>query len=201
MVDDDRYRQTAEGVHKPPDDVEVGEDLKVPLQRGNAACSRLQQVRNFADVAQAPACRIDTNATDAQPAHFAQFVRADAIVDNDDATGVFANLANPIDHATVVGSVGAGLHENHPLQADGRCHLPIIGERSRPRRIGSLARIGILLARSEHMHMTVAGARRRLEMRLAVRFFQVGAQRCENIWRPGTSTRARRMLPPWDSVM
>jgi hypothetical protein len=71
MVDNDRHRQIAEGVYKPPDDVQVGEELKVPLQRGDATCSRLQQVRNFADLAQAPACRIDANATDAQPAHFA----------------------------------------------------------------------------------------------------------------------------------
>ena len=148
--------------------------LHVPAERRNPRRHGLQNVPGQ----RAAGEHEEADAADAETGQPVKLGIGDRLIHDRDPARAGAKRFHRLDRAAIVGAVCGGLHDHDALDAEPFAHLQIVGNGC-IRRIDARGR-RLWIAAVVYMHVGVAGARRRLELRPCgiVRFHECASCSC-----------------------
>ena len=138
-------------------------ELNVPIAAAKLLCDGVESFFGGDGVSISRALEIEPHTPHADRRHVIESGGGDRFVDDDNAAGACAELADGIDRAGIVGPINAWCYDDGPVEV--KCGLQIaqVIDRGLRGRVNPFTIVG-KMRRIEHMHMAIAGATGNIEV-------------------------------------
>ena len=195
VVDDDGHGRRVDRVGECGDAVEMDEELHVPAERRDQRRGAVERGAHRGGIALPDAREVDAHAARAARIEVAHVVGRRARLQADDRPRAIAQRRDGVERAAVVVAVDARLDDDDARDAERVRHREVARQRRLARRVAVPHDRRVPVGRPEHVHVAVGDRKRKH------RPSTIHTGSCEYSGAPGTSTRARRIVPEYDSVM